>query len=329
MSTPLPDVTPEKPALEFWRSTPPALFPSMMGLFGLGLAWRAVAQFAPISISPWISYVILGLACLIELFILSSYISKTSYRPGVVLDDLKSVPGRAGVSAITISVFLFAATLAPFAPSVASVALLVALPVHALTTVTTLVVMARTPGGMIVSPAWHLSFVGVIVACLAAVPLGYIGLARFIFWIAIVLAIAIYAVSLLQMYKSDMPAPLRPMLAIHLAPVSLFATVAALLGSGGLSLIFATLAIGIAGVLASRLRYLTGAGFSPLWGAFTFPIAAFSVALFVVSVQIPTFGWLALVPLIFVSILTPFVVSRVLLMWLTGALATKTGAAIA
>ena len=329
MSMPSPDAPQTEVSLEFWRRTPPALFPSMMGFFGMGLAWRAAADHGPFSITPWISYVILGVACLIELFILSSYISKVSYRPKVVLEDMQSVPGRAGISAITVSVFLFAASLAPISPTVATVALFVALPLHLLTTVLALTVMMRTPGGLVVSPAWHLSFVGFIVACLVAVPLGYTGLSKLILVVTCLTAAIIYGVSLLQIKHAVTAAPLRPMLVIHLAPISLFATVSALLGYPVLSLVFLTLAIGLAGVLASKASYLAQAGFSPLWGAFTFPVAALSVALFVISAQVSTFAWIALLPLLLVSVLAPFIFSRVLMMWASGALAIKTGAATA
>jgi tellurite resistance protein len=329
MSMPSSDAPQSETSLEFWRRTPPALFPSMMGFFGLGLAWRSASEFAPFSITPWISYCILGLACLIELFLLSSYISKLSYRPSVILDDMKSVPGRAGVSAITVSIFLFATSLAPISPTVATVALFIALPLHIFTTVLALSVMIRTPDGLVVSPAWHLSFVGFVVASLAAIPLGYTGLAAAILVITVSTASIIYGVSLLQMSQTDMPPPLRPMLAIHLAPISLFATVSVLLGYTTLALVFTVLAVGVAGVLLSATRYLTNAGFSPLWGAFTFPVGTLSVALFLISAQVGAFAWLALVPLLLVSLLAPLIFARVLMMWASGALAIKTGAATA
>ena len=110
MSSQAPEPKQADAPLEFWRRTPPALFPSMMGLFGLGLAWRAASEYAPFALTPWFSDIILGIACILELFVVSSYLSKTSYRPAVVLNDMATVPGRAGVSALSLSVFLFAAT---------------------------------------------------------------------------------------------------------------------------------------------------------------------------------------------------------------------------
>lgn len=314
---------------EFWRRTPPALFPSMMGFMGLGLAWRAAAGFEALSVNIWISYAILGLGSFLFMFILACYLSKISMRPSVILEELTPVPGRAGVSAMTLTILLFAAAMVPLSPTVARAALFLGLIGHSITAILILLVMARSEKGFVVSPAWHLSFVGFIVACLSAAPLGYLGLAQTILGTTVLIAALIYGVSLLQLSKSEMPPPLRPMLSIHLAPLSLFTSVAALLDKGLLAMVFATLAVGLAAVLFSRARYLTASGFSPLWGAFTFPVAALSVALFSIAPQATFFGWLALVPLVVVSILTPFVLVRVLMMWFTGALATKTGAALA
>lgn len=327
MSHESPDPTEQSAKFDFWRSTPPALFPSIMGLIGLGLAWRAAALHAPIGISGFASSIILFFAGLLFLAALTCYTLKARVRPLVVVEDMASVPGRAGVSAMTVSMLLFAALMTPISPLIATITLFLGLAAHCVVAALALIIMFKAPEGLIVSPAWHLSFVGFIVAGLSAAPLGFEGLARLILILTVLSALAIYGISLLQMSKGDVPEPIRPMLAIHLAPVSLFASVAALLGHTSLAQIFAVLAISIAGLLVSRVAYLTAAGFSPLWGAFTFPIAALSVALFNLSESVGVFGWLALLPLALATIATPFIAVRVLRLWSSGALALKTGAA--
>ncbi|MGH1576949.1 tellurium resistance protein [Planktotalea sp.] len=324
-----PTVQTDETQVEFWRRTPPALFPTLMGLLGLGLAWRAAAQSGILSITPWISYVLLAFASVLLLFVLACYLSKISVRLGVILEDLRSVPGRAGVSAMGVSLLLFSSAMVPLSPLVATATLFMGLIWHSAVAALIIFVMVRTPQGLVISPAWHLSFVGFIVACLSAVPLGYVALSQTILGATVLMSSLIYGVSLLQLSKAEVPEPLRPMQVIHLAPLSLFTTVSVLLGHALLALIFGTLAIGLAGVLITRVRYLTRAGFSPLWGAFTFPVAAFSVALFALSAQIGLFAWLALVPLALASVIVPIIALRVLRMWSTGALATKTGAAVA
>ena len=71
---------------------------------------------------------------------------------------------------------------------------------------------------------------GFIVAPAAAAPLGYHGLVQAILVATLLIAGVIYAVSLAQLGKQGPPPPLRPLLAIHLAPLALFGMAAHLLG---------------------------------------------------------------------------------------------------
>jgi len=320
---------PAPPAPEFWRRTPPALFPALFGLLGLGLAWRAGAAAFPGIVPAVFGESILGVAGLIYLFCLSSYVSKLSVRPSVLFEDIMSPPGRAGAATLTLSLFLFCTALVPYAPLVAGILLWLAVVLHLAMAISAVLVMSQQDLGLKVTPAWHLSFVGFILASVAAVPLGFQVLALFIFAVTVLLGTVIYGVSLLQMTQGALPPPQRPLLAIHLAPVSLFATVSALLGAPVLSYIFVVLAVGLGAVLLSRAGHLTEAGFSPLWGAFTFPIAALANALFTTAQFAPGLAWIGLVPLILATLITPVVAVRILLMWVSGVLAERTGAAVA
>lgn len=314
---------------EFWRRTPPALFPSIFGLMGLGMAWRAAAGFEPFAVSQMIGQVILLGSAVLYMFVLACYLSKISLRPRVILEDMTTVPGRAGIAAMSLSLLLFSAAVQPLSVSVATAALFLGLAAHSVIALLAIWMMLRSPQGLVVSPAWHLNFVGFIIAPLSAVALGYAGLAQMILGVTVLVAAMIYGISLLQMSKGEMPPPLRPLLAIHLAPVSLFTTVAVLLDRGIAALLFGALSVGLVAVLVSRLKYVASAGFSPLWGAFTFPLAAFASALFALGGQVALIGWCALLPLAVASIATPVIVVRILVMWANGALATKTGAAVA
>ncbi|MEZ5767492.1 MAG: hypothetical protein R3D80_07370 [Paracoccaceae bacterium] len=101
-----------------------------------------------------------------------------------------------------------------------------------------------------VTPVFHLTFVGLIVSPIPALQLGWHGYATVIFWAALVAAMVIWALSALQFARETPPPPLRPLLAIHLAPASLLGTVAMLLGYPGLGLTFGIAAI----VLLAALR---------------------------------------------------------------------------
>jgi tellurite resistance protein len=189
----------------------------------------------------------------------------------------------------------------------------------------TLRVLAALPAeAREVNPGWHLSFVGFILAAPAAIALGQDGLARGLFWATLPVAVAIWSLSGRQLWLRVPPAPLRPMLAIHLAPAALFAIVATGLGMGGFAMVFLLAMVLILVALGASARWITVTGFSPLWGAFTFPLTAAATAL---MGQGGLVGWAGLVLLAGALVLVPLVAWKVLKLWAGGQLAAKTNAA--
>ena len=94
MSKQPPAFTNQANAVPRWRKTPPALFPPILGLFGLAAAWlRTPDAFgAPAGFGQLLS----GAMVLVYLFTAGHYVAKLAARPGVVAEDLKTLPGRAG-----------------------------------------------------------------------------------------------------------------------------------------------------------------------------------------------------------------------------------------
>lgn len=66
-------------SVPYWRRTPPAAFPPIMGLFGLALAWRRASE--DLAITEAVSDLVLGAATLLFLFAAGSYLAKTLARP--------------------------------------------------------------------------------------------------------------------------------------------------------------------------------------------------------------------------------------------------------
>lgn len=319
---PLPPPLPQ-PAPGLWRGTPPAIFPPVLGLLGLGLAWRRAAALLPPG-GEGAGEAILGAATLLALFVFVAYAAKVVRRPGVVAEDLRILPGRAGVTAGVLCVYVTAAAVAPYATGLARAMLAAGLVLHAGLLALVLRVLWTGPAeGRVVTPVWHLMFVGFIIGAAAAVRVGWTGLATGIFAVTLVAAIAIWSVSLWQLATRMPPAPLRPLLAIHVAPASLFATVAADAALPG-GAVFAGFGLAIALALAGSARWLLAAGFSPLWGAFTFPLAALAQALLAQGWAVAGFAVLAAA-----SVAVPWIAVRVLRMWAQGSLGPRTNAAVA
>ena len=337
MPTPPPRFSsppPPAPRPGLWRRTPPAIFPAVLGLLGLGLAWRqgAVAYLLP----PGPVEAALGASLLTYLFCLVAYGAKIMRRPCVLIDEVQTLPGRAGIAALSISMMLSAAVLWPHAPGPGRVVLFAALGLHGVFAAVIVGQVVRAPAEQRpVTPLWHLHFVGFIVGGLAAEPMGMERLAANLLAATLPVAAAIWAISAWQFLRRVPPAPLRPLLAIHLAPASLFASVAAVLGLPGVAFGFAVLSVVIFVVLVASVRWLCAAGFSPFWGAFTFPIAAFAGAMMLQAtptVLIDMMGFDPAAPfwrlfgalaLVLATGAVPWIVFRVLREWARGTLAAR------
>lgn len=308
-----------------FRRTPPAIFPVILGLFGLGLAWRRAS--VRLDWPSEIGEAILGAVTGLMAFAALAYAVKLIRRPAVMAEDLSILPGRAGGAALCLSVYLASVALWPYLPGIARGVFVAGLVWHALFVVVTLGVFLKGPPEQRrVTPVWHLSFVGFIVAALAAQPLRFAELAEVLFIVTFVLALAIWGASLEQARRESVPAPLRPLLAIHLSPAALFGLVAAGFDLQSLAMGFAGLAAAILILLLIRVRWLTAAGFSPFWGAFTFPLAA-TASLWLTLGGIWTLPGAA--ALAGASALVPWIAWKVLRLWARGQLATITNAAVA
>lgn len=275
---PPPEFPPRRPKL--FARTPPALFPPLLGL--LALAGAVKLALGRLGWDTGAGDLLAGVAVALWLFATLAYLGKIARRPGVVLEDLRVLPGRSGLAAMTMGGMAVAGLVLPFVPIAAIGLLGLALVGHTILALLLIrLLISLPPAGREVNPTWHLSFVGFIVAAPALVAAGLPGLAEALFWATLPVAVAIWSFSLLQFVRMVPPAPLRPLLAIHAAPAALLATVAALLGKGEVATGFVALAAGYAVALAVSGRWLVSTVPSPLWGSFTFPLAALATAMLV------------------------------------------------
>jgi tellurite resistance protein len=189
---------------------------------------------------------------------------------------------------------------------------------------TVLVMRAGPAEGRVVTPASHLIFVGPILGAVAALAFGWAVLAQALFVATLVAAVGIWALSLNQIVRRIPPAPLRPLLAVHLAPAAIFGLVALGLGWGQVALGFAALGGGLLLALIVSARWLLAAGFSPFWGALTFPLAAYASLLLSLDGSAALAGAVLLVG---ATLLIPPVLFKVCQSWARGDLATRTNAA--
>jgi tellurite resistance protein len=318
---PPPEFPPRRAAL--FAKTPPAIFPSILGFLGLAIAVRLALGRLGLDRGP--GDLLAGIAVALWAFAMLAYLAKALRRPAVVIEDLRVLPGRSGLAAMTMGGMAAATLVSAYSGSVAMVLMLAALAGHAVLAVLLVRLLASLPPeGRAVNPTLHLSFVGFIVAAPAALALGWGWLAEALFWAVLPVALVIWGLSLRQFARAVPPAPLRPLLAIHLAPAALLATVAGLLAKPELAVVFAGAGVVYAIVLVAAGRWVTEADVSPLWGAFTFPLAATATALMVTG---GVWLWPGLLVTALGLIVIPGILWWVLKRWPGGKLAAVTNAA--
>lgn len=318
---PPPEFPPRRTKL--FARTPPAVFPSVLGLLGLASALRLGLGRLGWDQGP--GDLAAGLVVALWAFAVVAYAVKVARRPGVVVQDLRVLPGRSGLATLTMGGMVAAGLVGVYSAAAGAMLLIAALVGHLVLAVVLVRLLAGLPPeSRAVNPTLHLSFVGFIVAAAPALALGWTMLAEALFWAVIPVAVVIWGRSLRQFAEAVPPGPLRPLLAIHLAPAALLALVAGLLGKPFLASIFLGMGTVYAILLLVGWRWVTESGPSPLWGAFTFPLAAMASAMLVAGG-----GWLwPGLALVAVGLgVIPAIAWWVLKRWPGGKLAAVTNAA--
>lgn len=307
------------------RRVPPAIFVPVMGILGLGLAFRQAAWHWP-PLAP-VSELILGAASLLTLVALAAYGMKVGRRPGVLVEELAVLPGRLGLSALAVCLYLMAAAVGSFLPATGWLFLGLGLSVQAGVMLgMTRFFLRQPPQARRMSAAGQIYFTSPIVAALAAITLGATGLAQGLAVASLAAALVNWGLGASGLWRGGPSAPLRPLVMLHLAAASVAGAVALGLGWNLLAEGLALLSVLMAIALALALPSLTEAPFSALWGAFTFPVAA--TAGFWLAHGGPLL-WPGAALLAVASLVVPVIAFRILKLWLGGQLAIKTNAASA
>ena len=316
-------------APEFWRRTPPALFPCLLGFIGLGLAWRRAAEVWPVS--PLIGEGVLLVSCLLFMATGTSYHMKLSLRPSVIFEDLKVGPARGAVSAGSMCLMLYAAALTPYLFELAQLFWWAAVLQHAGYMVCVTLALAKSDTQLSdVNPSIILPYVGYILAAVGGPALGYGTLSGFFLMATIPGCIFIIVLSLVNLKRYGVNKSLRSSYFIILAPLSIYGIGAFNIWPAESYTIFWTIALVCGICMAPFLRWFYAGGWTPAWGAFTFPLSAFA-GVMLTGVQ-SDFGVVAEVgsalSLGLATLVVPYVVWKTYRHWLAGKLAQATGAAV-
>ena len=327
----VPITPPDFPARdEFWRRMPPVVFAAILGLYGLGFAWR-LAVF-PFGVPGMAVEIYLGAMTLVVLFAVATYAVKVAHRPSVWIEDGRTLGGKIGLAAKTICVMLMAAFLVRYLDGFARIVLAIGIAGHLVFALFVLREAIVSPDPIQCrSPALQVVFVGFIVSANAAMPMGLGGWVPTLVVYACVATVAIFARTIGPLLSGSGAEMMRPLHMIHLAPISLTGLAAFYVGMdwvGTAMMIWGSL---LFLYLLSRGAWVISAGFTGAWSAFTFPLTAFA-ALWLLAGNIQRWPWVenvgGLLLILATSVVIPIGI-RVMLLWTDGTLAAKTNAATA
>lgn len=262
-------------------SWPIGLFAMVMGLFGLTLSVQAALHVTgnPVALSwPFLALALVGLGV-----VSIGYGAKLLHHRDKVLADWNDPLRLIFFPAASIALMLAATALLPVLPGLARpVWILGALLQAGLS----LAVLSAWTGEREfqlaqISPAWFIPAVGNIVAPIAGARLGYMDVSWIFFASGLVFWVALLPLTILRLVTlGPPPPPLRPTLAVLVAPPSVGALAWMSLTGGAdhFAAILTGMGITFALLVAVRLPIYLRLPFGiPLW-ALTFPWAALSVA---------------------------------------------------
>ena len=287
---------------------PVTLFPAVMGLSGLTLAWHKLDQVLNLSLSP--TTLIAVISALVFVLLSGVYALKVlRHREQVVLEFQHPVKANF-FAAISMSLLLLAALSLLYSPPLAKVLFVVGALVHL---GLTLVMFSRWIFGdrlknPHLTPAWFIPVVGNILVPVVAVPLGQVEIAWFFFSIGVVFWIVLFTVLMHRLFFLDpMPVQLAPTLFILIAPPAVgFISYVHL---NGFVDNFAQILYGTA-LFITLFLLLQFARFHRLpfflsWWAYSFPLASISIAslLYFEQTGYKPVYWIGVALLAFVTVL--------------------------
>lgn len=262
---------------------PISLFAVVMGLAGLAL----VVQKAH---TVWGLPVIFGhiaavLVLLVFLGISGGYVAKAFKHPDMVRWEFNHPIRLSFFPAMSIALILMGIVLSDLMPPLAAAFWAVGALLHLLFTLSILSQWMHQERFEIQhsNPAWFIPIVGNILVPLAGVPLGFEAISWFFFAVGLVFWLPLFAILLNRyFFHTPMPAKLMPTLFILIAPPAV-GFLAWMQLTGGESVdafgqILYHFALFLTLLLFWQIRYFVRLDFGLPWWAYSFPMAAITVA---------------------------------------------------
>lgn len=266
----------------FAATMPLPLFASVMGTCGLGLVWHVVEH--RWQLPPVVSASLTTLAAVLLVVLLVSYGFKALRYPERVLKELRNPVRINFLPAVSINLILIAILSRPWLEMASNALWMIGAALQLVLTITIVTIWLnseRPPNSL--NPAWFIPAVGNILIPVASVPAGYLMTGWFFFSVGLFYWIILGTIVFYRLVIGDaLEKPMRPTLAILMAPpaVAFLAWLQLGDGLGGVGMVLYFIALLNFLLLIPQVPGFLKLPFFPSWWAYTFPLAAFTVATF-------------------------------------------------
>ena len=260
---------------------PPGLFASVMGIAGLGLAWRKAHEV--IGVQQFIGEVILLLAAVVFAVVATLYGIKALRGSAQFKSDMVH-PVRANfVPAATIGMLLLSTAVLPYSRIAGELLWILGTAGHLFLAIRIIRRWLGEPYEInTVNASWFIPVVGNIIVPISGMRLGYVETSWMLFSFGLVFWILLFTIVLYRkLFHDPIPAKLMPTVAILVAPPAIgFVSYMALNGGqiDALARILYYVALLLAVIVVSLFPKLVKIPFGLPWWAYTFPMDALAIA---------------------------------------------------
>ncbi|MEN6358772.1 MAG: SLAC1 anion channel family protein [Smithella sp.] len=288
------------------KNFPISFFAVVMGLTGATIAWRRAETIWGLNAA--VSSTLLAISSVIFAVIMIVYAIKIIRYPDEIRREFQNITKLSFFPAISISLLLLSIAFMDLLPGFSQALWIIGAIVHFFFSVAIISIWIRHPSLEInhISPAWFIPVVGNILVPIAGVVYAPVEISWFFFSIGLVFWIALFTILFYRLlFHNPLPERLLPTLFILIAPpVVGFISYVKLTGVvDSMARILYYFGLFVFILMIPQLRMLSRIKYYLSWWAYTFPLAALSIATMLMYHQngLVFFKYLALVLLTLIS----------------------------
>jgi tellurite resistance protein len=258
---------------------PVSFFSSVMGLAGLTIAWQRAERLFGVNVSDWLLALTIG----VFLVLVGFYAAKWLRHPQAVVKEFQHPVRLNFFPTLSISLLLLSVALLPHSTALSLYLWVGGTALHLLFTLVVMSIWIHHTKFEIthINPAWFIPVVGNIIVPIAGTAHGYYEISWFFFSIGLVFWVVLLTLVFYRLvFHPPLPQRLVPTLFILIAPPAVgFLSYSELVsGVDPFARVLYYSALFLTLLLATQVRLFARLKFALSWWAYSFPLAAVTLA---------------------------------------------------